>query len=362
MRYKNTLSAIVLNILFCGALLWFFSRNAYLRPFLGSMTKEFFSGVLLLAILYANYYVLYPKLHQNHIFLYWVAVAAASLAAGCVELATGYSYIAKCQAFRISEIGLFKFLSKHLFLVFTRNLAFNFFPFMLRERRQLQDALNKEVNFVYQYARMLDVCDKMNNCQHIPVDNILYCRKEGNYTYVFTVNGEKMTRYCSIKYMEQHLGDEGFIRISSSVIVPFQHIASCDGNTVVMKKMPWMEEPLAFGLDISRDPKMVATIKAHLGADQVPTEDGQPENEPEKDKKKPSVPPKYKLDTVLNYIEAHPGCRSTEIQTETSFSLSTVERCIAELKQQGRIQHSGSKKSGGYEAVRMKNEEWRMKT
>ena len=351
MKQLKTIVNILLNVLFCAILLWFFSRNAFLRPFLGSTAKECLSGLLLLATLYANYYVFYPKLHRDYIFLYWIAVTAASLVAGCVELAVGYSFVVKFQAMRIIEVGVFKYFSILALLVFSRNLAFNFFPFMLRERRQLQDALNKEVNFIYQYARMLDVCDKENNCRHIPVDNVLYCKKEGNYTYVYTVDREVLTRYSSIKYMEQHLGDEEFIRISSSVIVPFQHIASCDGNTVVMKKMPWMEEPLAFGLDISRDPKMVATIKAHLGADQVPTEDEQPENEPEEEKKSPSVPPKEKLDVVLNYIEAHAGCRSTEIHTGTSFSLSTVERSISELKKQGLIRHTGSKKQGGYYVV-----------
>lgn len=351
MIQMKTIVKILLNVLFCVTLLWFFSRNAFLRPYLGSTAKECLSGLLLLATLYANYYVSYPKLHRKHIFLYWIVVAIASLLAGCIELATGYSFVVKCQAMRINELGLFGCLSKYVFLVFSRNLAFNFFPFMLRERRQLQDALNKEVSIVYQHTRLLDVCDKKNNCQLIPVDNILYCKKQGNYTYVCTVDGEELTRYCSIKYMEQLLGDKEFIHISSSVIVPYQHIASCDGNTVAMKMMSWMEEPLAFDLDISRDPKMVATIKEHLGADQAPTEDGQPENEPEKDKKSLSVPSKDKLDTVLNYIKAHPGCRSKEIHTQTSYSLSTVERCLSELKKQGLIQYTGSKKTGGYQRV-----------
>ena len=33
------------------------------------------------------------------------------------------------------------------------------------------------------------------------------------------------------------------------------------------------------------------------------------------------------------------------------MSPRTVERCIAELKKQGLIEHTGSKKSGGYKVV-----------
>ncbi len=361
MKHLHTFVIILLNILFCSALLWFFSRNAYLRPYLGSNAKEFLSGVLLLIILYANYYVFYPKLHRKHIILYWITVIVVSLVAGCTEMAAGYSYFVKCQAFRINEIGLFKCISKHLLLVFSRNLAFNFFPFMLQERRQLQKTLENEVKVVYQHARLLDVCDKDNNCRHIPVDNVLYCKKEGNYTYVYTVDGDVFTRYCSIKYMEQHLGCKEFIRISSSIIVPFKYVALCDGNTVVMKMMPWMEEPLAFSLDINRDPLMADKIRVHLYTDLKPIGKGLP-NIPEKDKKSLSAPPKDKLDAVINYIQAHPGCQAKEIIKHTSFSKTTMDRCLLHLKQQGLIEHTGSKKSGGYKAVRMENEDVRLET
>ena len=33
MKHKNSIVTISLNILFCAALLWFFSRNAFLRPY-----------------------------------------------------------------------------------------------------------------------------------------------------------------------------------------------------------------------------------------------------------------------------------------------------------------------------------------
>lgn len=70
MKHSKTIVSILLNVLFCVALLWFFSRNAFLRPYLGSATKEGFSGLLLLVVLYANYFILYPKLYRGHIYLY----------------------------------------------------------------------------------------------------------------------------------------------------------------------------------------------------------------------------------------------------------------------------------------------------
>jgi len=357
MKHRNTIVTILLNILFCIALLWFFSRNAFLRPYLGSATKEFCSGLLLLATLYANYYFLYPKLYRGHTSLYWLSVVAACLVAGAVELALGYPLISQCHALRIKEIGAFHYFTKLLFLVFSRNLAFNFFPYMLRERKHLQQSLETEIKIVYKYARMIDVCDGKHNCSHIPIDDIFYCKKNGNETDVYTVDGIKYTRYCTIKYMIQLLDNKEFIRISSSTIVPFQHIASCDGEDVVMKTMSWMGSPLAFKLDSKRYRSSAAIIDEYLRANLEDTDVEQPDSEEGKGKRLPSVPPKDKLDAVLGYIQEHPGCRSTEIIAHTSYPKTTMERCLSCLRIQGFIEYSGSKKTGGYHLVNTMQEE-----
>lgn len=351
MKHQKTIVSILLNVLFCVALIWFFSRNAFLRPYLGSTAKEGFSGLLLLIVLYTNYYILYPKLYRGHSYLYWVSVAVASLVAECVELAIGLPFIVKCNSLRIDEVGFLHFFFNHLILIFGRNLAFNFIPYLLRDRKQLQQSLETETKIVYQYARLLDVCDKKNNCQHIPVDEVFYCIKDGNYTYIHTVNGTRFTRYCSIKYLEQHLGNKDFIRISPSIIVPFQHIASCNGESVIMKEMPWTETPLTFNMDTKQNHQIVAIINSNLHTSQEVADSKQLDNEHEKSKRSPSVPPEEKLHAVLNYVREHPCCRSTEIIFHTSYSMSTVERCLAELKKQGLIEYSGSKKKGGYSLI-----------
>jgi len=347
MKHQKTIVTILVNILFCAALLWFFSRNAFLRPFLGSTGREALSGVMLLATLYANYYILYPKLYRGHMSLYWLLVVIACFVIGGVELAIGYPFIVKCNALAIQEYGSFYFFSKRLLFVFSRNLAFNLFAYVLRERKQLQQSLETEVKVVYQYARMLDVCDDQNNCQHIPVDKVLYCKKNGNETEIHTVDGIKYTRYCTVKYLEQHLGNKEFIRISSSVIVPFQHIASCDGKSVTMKSMSRTETPLSFQLDTKRAPQIAAAIDEYLRNIEE-KKDVQLEIEEETGKKGPSIPPKEKLDAVLHYIQEHPGCRSTELISHTSYSQTTMDRCLFELKKRGLIEYIGSKKSGGY--------------
>ena len=348
MKHQNTIVIILVNILFCAILLWFFSYNTFFRPNLGSTAKEFLSGLLLLITLYANYFVLYPKLYRSHTFLYWLSVVMACLVTGGVELLIGYSYIVKCNTLIINECGFFGYFSKHLVFIFGRNLIFNFFPFMLREWKQLHQFLIKELQKVYQYARMIDVCDGDNNCKHISIDDIFYCKKYGNETEVYTVDGAKYTRYCTIKYLIQLFGNKEFVRISPSLIVPFCRIASCDGETVVMKPVPWTEMPLTFKLDTQRNPQIAAVIYKHLRADMEDTDSARPDNKEVWERRSPSVPPKEKLDAVLNYIKEHPGCRSTELMSHTSYSQTTIERCLSDLKKRGLVEYSGSKKKGGY--------------
>lgn len=343
MKQQKTIVTILLNILFCAALLWLFSRNALFRPYLGSMGKEFISGLLLLATIYANYYIFYPKLYKSHTSLYWSSVVIACLLSVGIELALGYTYIASCCAQVIQLVGPFSFFSKILFLIVFRNLAFNLFAYVLRERKQLQQSLETESKVVYQYARMLDVCDDQNNCQHIPIDNIFCCKKNGNETEIHTIEG--------IKYLEQHLGDKEFIRISASVIVPYQYIASCDGKAVTLKNLFRSEAPLSFPLDTKRAPLIAAAIDEYLHADIEEKNELQIEGEEEKGKRGPSVPPKEKLDAVLNYIKEHPGCRSTELIFHTSYSQTTMDRCLFELKKKGLIEYTGSKKRGGYHLI-----------
>lgn len=167
MKRLKTTVFILLNFLFCASLLWFFSRNAFLRPSTGNLSKEAVSGLLLLGSLYLNYYLLYPKLYlRGYHNIYWLTLVLVVLATGFTELALVYSNLVSCSSHIIHIVGPFSFFSETLFLIVLRNLAFNLFAYVLRERKQLQQTLETEVKVVYQFARMLDVCDNKNNCQH----------------------------------------------------------------------------------------------------------------------------------------------------------------------------------------------------
>ena len=346
-KQTRTIIIVLLNVLFCAALLWFFSRNAFLRPFLGSAGKEALSGVMLLATLYANYYILYPKLYRGHMSLYWLLVVIACFATGGVELAIGYPFIVKCNALAIQEYGSFYFFSKRLLFVFSRNLAFNFFPFMFRERQELLKALDKEVQIVYQDARLLDVADNDHNMRLISKDDIFYCQQDGNYTRIYVTQDDPYySRYGSMKYLEQLFGSEEFVRVSNTLLIPYRYIHSCNGTEVFMKQLPWQKEQLSFAIE----PKYLDQAPGQIAL-YLLTSKGQETMKPPKQnrkRRKPVKPSQDKTDAVLQYIKEHAGSQTKEIAENTQFSPTTVERCLAELRKQGLVKYKGSKKTGGY--------------
>ena len=357
MRHLHIAVSIALNVLFCLALLWFFTHYSYLRPYAGSTMKEVIAALLLLFSLYINYYLLYPKLHKNHPVLYWLLVIVVSFLTACADLAVAYHGIMQCNAFIIKELGEFRYFSIHLLFIIGRNFAFNFFPFLFRERRLLQEALNTEVRIVYRDARMVDVADNKHHDMHlISKDDIYYCKQDTNYTRIYVTQGDYWySRPGSMKYLEQLLGKDEFVRISSSLLLPYQYIKACNGSEVFMKKMTWMKEPLVFIIESKYCDQVAEQINLHLlAAKGMKNIKKQSVQSPKK--RKPILPTQDKIDEVLKYIKEHPKCRSTEISAQTKFSSSTVERCIAELRKQGLVEHIGTKKGGGYRVVNTSRE------
>ena len=353
-KHLKTIVIILLNILFCATVIWLFTQNSVLRPYAGSFLKEALSALLLLGSLYANYFLLYPKIYQKYSYhIYWLAVVLMSIVVGIVDMAIAYPYIASCNANLIQIVGFFTFVSTHLYFTIGRNLALNFFPYLFRERQHLRHSLEKEREIVYERVRMLDVTDKDSNIQLLTMDDIFYCEQQRNFTTIYTVQNEKYTRLGSMKHLEQLFGEEDFIRITTTLLVPFQYIQSCKDNRVVMKQMPWEEVPTIFPLEARTQTEVTEKILAGI----LRYESSANENEAQGTsvhsaaRRKPALPSEEKVREVLSYIEAHPNCNSADIVAGTDFSLSTVERCLSELKKRGAIQYTGSKKSGGYSRV-----------
>ena len=348
-KQTRTIIIVLLNVLFCAYLLWFSANNAYLRPYAGSKTREFLAGLILLITLYANYFLLYPKLHKKHPVVYWVVLISICIIAAAIDFAIAHRYTMYCNGAIIEQCGAFRFFFHHYKLIVMRNLAFNAFPFIFRERQELQKALDKEVQIVYQDARLLDVSDKEHNARLIPRDNIYYCQQDGNYTRIYVTQDDLYySRYGSMKYLEQLFGSEEFVRVSNTLLIPYRYIHSCNGTEVFMKRL---------------EPKYLDQAPGQIALYLLTSKGQETMKSPKqnRNRRKPK-PSQEKTDTVLQYIKEHAGSQTKEIAENTQFSPTTVERCLAELRKQGLVKYKGSKKTGGYHAVKKQSEEIKYET
>ena len=353
-KHLKTIVIISLNVLLCGIIIWFFTQNSILRPYAGSFLKEAISAMLLLGSLYANYFLLYPKIYQKHSeIIYWIAVVFISIAVAVADMAIAYPYIISVNGKVVEEIGFYKLFGWHLIYISSRDLSLNIFPFLLRDRLHFRQSLEKEVQVVYRDVRKVDVVDKDSNIHLVDIKDIFYCRQLRNYTSVVTVRNETYTRLGSMKHLEQLFGEEEFIRITTTLLVPFQYIQSCQDNVVVMRKMSWEKNPTAFQLEPKTSAEITERIAEFMRLKDVVSggKEGAETSVSTVGKRKPASPPDEKIREVLSYIEHHANCNSADIIAGTKYSLSTVERCLSELRKQGLIEHNGSKKSGGYRTV-----------
>ncbi len=360
-KQTRTIIIVLLNILFCAYMLWFSANNSYLRPYAGSTTRELLAGLILLATLYANYFLLYPKLHKKHPVVYWVVLVSLCIITAAMDFAIAYHHIMYCNGAIIGEIGAFRFFSHYFKLITIRNVALNTFPFIFRERQELQKALDKEVQIVYQDARLLDVSDKEHNARLISRDNIYYCQQDGNYTRIYVTQDDPYyTRNGSMKYLEQLFGSEEFVRVSNTLLIPYRYIHSCNGTEVFMKRLPWQKEPLSFAIEpkyLDQAPGQIALYLLTAKGSKNDRHSSQ-----NRRRRKPIKPSQEKTDTVLQYIKEHAGSQTKEIAENTQFSPTTVERCLAELRKQELVTYKGSKKMGGYHAVKKQSEEIKHET
>ena len=352
-KQTRTIIIVLLNVLFCAYLLWFSANNSYLRPYAGSKTRELLAGLILLATFYANYFLLYPKLHKKHPVVYWVVLVSLCIIAAAIDFAIAHRFMMYCNSAVIEKYGAFSFFSHHYRLIVIRNVTLNAFPFIFRERQELQKALDKEVQIVYQDARLLDVSDKEHNARLIPRDNIYYCQQDGNYTRIYVTQGDPYyTRNGSMKYLEQLFGSEEFVRVSNTLLIPYRYIHSCNGTEVFMKRLPWQNKPLSFAIE----PKYLDQAPGQIALYLLNSKGQETVELPKQNRKrrKPVKPSQEKTDTVLQYIKEHAGSQTKEIAENTQFSPTTVERCLAELRKQELVTYKGSKKMGGYHAVNLR--------
>jgi predicted transcriptional regulator len=353
----------VLFTLFAVLVLCAFNYYSLLRPAAyGALYKESITAIFVISICFLNYFVLFPILYKKRKFLlYAVSTFFSVLITAIAEEVLVYPQVSEIFS-PIGDLTLHEYTIFLTFILLIRNLCFvslfllvSLLEDSIRENKEINDSVKKINNLIIAKCENGENKSKMIT---IPINDIVYCQQEENYTYIFTTAGNKYNRNCSLSSFAKELGNQLVVRISRGVIVFYKHVHSFDENNVYVAFMD-KEKPIGFLIsnaykeNAMRLLKKNTTPRPHHVNELLPNpeqtqgieETIQISNEMES---ACQTEERNNIQFVLDYINGHPDCKGTDIVQFCRLSLSTVNRILKQLRDEGLIEYSGSKKTGGY--------------
>ena len=364
MKKKTNFLELFLHLLFCVATVLFFRNYSCLRPgAFCALYKEYITGVIVLFVFYLNYLILYPRFYSvRRLTSYVLAIFACLLSATLAE-----QMLVHKQIFEIVKdlgINLRLYFTGQAILIFLRDSCFFLFSFMICEI----SSLNGDKRDLYQYLRgqkHLIVAKEIHNKLTVTLsfEDITYCQQVENYAYIYLLNGKRYYRNCTLSVLADDIGPDFSVRVSRSMIVMYAYVQSFDQNTVYIQTHEGIK-----GVQISdyyREQALALLIK-HCGI--VKETNFKPlrilvngSNQTTKviskneigfpSKNSDQIDDNNLSQQLLSFIKSHPDCKGTDITDHFGVSLSTVNRTIRQLRKEGLIEYSGSKKTGGYHAI-----------
>ena len=350
------LSLLTAHIVFCVGLVTFFGRYCMLRPaaYL-HVYKEYLSGIAVLFVIYSNKLLLFPKLYVKAKFSKYILFTALSvLLAFLFEMALVAPDISAQTSSQFPSHNWLPYLAMDGFLVLLRDIAFALATFSVLAFLYYRNlSRDKDSNLLKEFHRIeAGTFDKNNKKMLISLDDISYCKQERNYTRIFLSNGQSYFRYGTLKDFTTLLNKSYAVQVSRSVVIPYSNVVSFNTSGVVVKSNP---ENTIISFSDNLAANAFELLSQHA---QKPNNRPLLPSTPKKRVTKSKTSKNRKLqqsEIIYAYIAEHPDCSAVEIKKNRSLSQSTVNRILKQLKDEHRIEYTGSKKTGGYHTLPAKD-------
>ena len=329
------------HIILCAAFLYLFCNNTLLRPsFPNAQNKEYCLGVMLLLLCYMNAFVFHPMFFQrNKTTAYLVSTFGSMLVGLTVECLWMYPGIMNCIRETMSAKDARSYYLGCVFFVSLRDIGLMSFTFLVCEfYRNRHNEKNTE-KLVLQSENKLFVKDLTGNTVLLNYKDIRFCEQEQNITKIYGKEGRIFFRYGSLKSFQEMLAEGFFVQINRKTLVAKTQIQKyVDGQLWLADEKEPLEVSLAF-----RNQK-------ELLISEVRSKNQKKEGEKNSKGKDTSTENKRATE-VFRIIASNPGISAVSISEKIQQSLSTVNRALRQLREEGLIEYTGSKKTGGYRVV-----------
>ena len=399
MNFKSsTFVTVCANLLFCFVVIDSFGRNTMLRlPAVGALYKEYLSGCIVLLLFYFQKMVIYPKIRFGIITRYLLIGLFAAMIAATLEMLLVFPQVMEILMSNYSKKESFRVLLSFSLFIFLRNVAIlvvSYFVSEFKNQKQLcntyeirirenskeipvvpvEEKIRKELiafpssskeqtTFVTEETSEESgpsSCDSnfansdcLNGMQYLPITEIWYCIQMKNTLFVHSLNDKLYFRSHSLKKFKNLIGEHFFFQVSKDTLVMRKYISNVSDRFVETTN-PITKEKRIF--DIS-DAYLTDELifwkpeKNIVNHEQLDDSHITKESKPTEYANRPNPLKEKRIKTIYSYISKHPYCKNPAISEKTKIPVGTVNRILADLKDDGLIEYVGSKKTGGYRTV-----------
>ena len=327
-------------------------------PACGAMYKEYIIGLLPLLLFYGNRLFLFPQLFlKERLFAYIGSVILCLLVATCAELAWVYPQIASALVSLFGDEAVKYLLFYYFPFIFLRDFGFILFSFVFCDIRYQTTLKKKYESRLKEIAGEVDILKTENTSGLAKIQDILYCQQFKNVTWVTMSDGSFYTRYGSLKTMKKLLGENLLIDVSKGLFVMQNKIHSYDEKTITIKDPVGESHSFEWGAGFFESARHKLLVLSSQKATETLLENtlkktNSPSPSSTDRKHLTAVFKKHQnYRPVYSYIRRHPNCKASEISSSLQIPTGSLNRSLKQLRDEGLIEYSGSKKTGGYRVM-----------
>lgn len=362
-QIREQIQRLCVHLFFCLVFLFTFGYHCTLRPAaFPALYKEYITGIITIIVIYLEYLVFFPKFFLPRKYLvFWICTITSVILSGCLEMLLVYPEVKEIYLNSCSISELKNYIIVDTFHVTLRNGGWVLFAFAAREIQRLRKEAAEKENIIQKQYKFVDVRDSNYKIGVINSEDIYYCMQEKNIVTIHSVDSSIYYRYCSMKNMEDLIGTKEFVRVSRNAIVSKRFISKYDDTQLELRKLNKFTDNIILPIGKSYVEYVKDQLKPDI-AEKAPDNENVKEKSKRKTEKKSTFIPKTKtiseyfeqnpkLMTVYQYIENHPDCKVNDISATCRLPQGTVRRYIGFLMGKRLIQHTGSRRYGGYSVV-----------
>lgn len=360
---RQKIVRIVFHLCFITSIFLLFRYNSIVRPMAEDCYyKEFLSALFLIIMLYVNYLLIIPIFFlKRKLAVFFLLSLTSVVITTFVEMTlVAPNITSRLQASSLSGQEIRLFILMDSFTVCGRNMAFLLFFLMIKILENEREIRDNEQLTLAKSKGFISVSTK-DSIKYISLSDIFYIIHERNYCYIYTLDGNKYSKYISLTKILDFLPYTQFIRVNRNIIINKNNIVSCTKEEVSVysdnsgeekiftlseKYVPNMREKIASTGGLNRPYGGLNSQNGGLkdrfgglneGIDMANLEEFMDNIAHDED-----------LLNLCRIIAKDPSVTTKSLSEQLHIPLRTIERKIKYLKDNGVLQHNGAKKNGRY--------------